>query len=737
MSDPSASPPESSGPERGNEGLSGSHAMRDAAALAGAVALVASLPSALRTSAAGGFGPGALAVGVAVLGPLAFSLLALGRGAGRGLRMLTGRESGAVVASFVALWIGLASPVLLVLASVLKSGTNHRGLGGTTFGVVALGVLVGAALVAWRVGRSSRALVERGVSERIVALVTAAVAVVPTLLMGMPVLLRASSKQEAEPLARHVLATLLDGLLLGAATAVAGSIDRAAWLRGARARAASIAAVAVFVAGLAGLGLSPTLAVAMRRGGGLAATVLGALERFTDHDRDGHGAHFGGSDCDEGDPSRHPGAVDPAGDGRDQDCDGADGPVSVALAPTPSIEGANAPAPIDEAAPSKPSPSAAERAAPKTIVVVAIDSLRADHTTPYGYDRATTPHLARFAERATRFEHAYASASDTQRALLPLFSGRRLASTPREGRGWPRVADAAELLAERLTAKGYATAAVSSFTWISKEKGFSQGFERFVEVFREAHPERATTGPLAVRAARVELERASDDPRPLFLWVHLFDAHERHLPRDGFDFGRGPVAAYDGEVGFVDAQLGELLAAIEASPRGRDAAVLVHGTQGEALGEHGERGHGRALFDEEVRVPLLVALPGARAGATVPTHVSTLDVVPTVLELAGIASPELEGSSLLPLLSGASSERAPLVLRGAKAGAVIDGPLKLVVEPRRGSDRVRLFDRASDPREARDVSEARPDDVARLRAVFDAFETANGGEPATAREARR
>ena len=525
--------------------------------------------------------------------------------------------------------------------------------------------------------------------------------------------------------------------LCGAATAVAGSIDRAALLRGVRARWASSAAAALFVAGLAGLGLSPTLAAAMRRGGGLAATVLGALERFTDHDRDGHGAHFGGSDCDEGDPSRHPGAVDPVGDGRDQNCDGVDGSAADALARNQPREGVNAADPPAAAAPSPSATSAAEGAAPKTIVVVAIDSLRADHTTPYGYDRAMTPHLARLAERATRFEHAYAPASDTQRALSPLFSGRRFASTPHEGRGWPRVADEAELLAERLSAKGYATAAVSSFTWISKEKGFSQGFERFVEVFREAHPERATTGPLAVRAARIELERAADDPRPLFLWVHLVAAHERHLPRDGFDFGRGPVAAYDGEVGFVDVQLGELLAAIEASPRGRDAAVVVHGTQGEALGEHGERGHGRTLFDEEVRVPLLVALPGARGSATVTTQVSTLDVVPTVLELAGIEPRELEGRSLLPLLTGASSERAPLVLRGSKVGAVVDGPLKLVVEPRRGHDRVRLFDRASDPRETRDEADARPDDVARLRAVFDAFETANGAEAAPTREARR
>src|SRR6185295_13270517 len=140
--------------------------------------------------------------------------------------------------------------------------------------------------------------------------------------------------------------------------------------------------------------------------------------------------------------------------------------------------------------------------------------------------------------------------------------------------------------------------------WLSDERGFAQGFDYFKPIFTEAHPEKESTGPLAVKAALSIWKDLEADPHPIFLWVHLFDAHERYLEHPGIKLGKGKVGLYDGEVAFVDKQLGELVAGLGQSPRAVHAAWIVHGSQGEGFGEHGEDGHGREVYDEALRVPL-------------------------------------------------------------------------------------------------------------------------------------
>ncbi len=687
----------------------------EACGLALAACSIGSIPAALRVARAGGPFLGGLLATTAVVLPAVAGMLSLGHAAGRGFRMVTGLRAGRSTAVLIALWIGLVAPVLVVLGALLKAKTSHRGLGGTTFGVLALAVAVLCALVAHRLVETGRWLVDRGTRPRLVATGIAFVALAPMILVSLPLLRHHDESAQAPAVA----AALIDGIIFAIAGAVALTYDI-----GDRAksflRRFGLGAAAVWLAvGLLWLSVSPRLAVALRSGGGLAAALVSGLERWTDRDGDGFGAHFGGRDCDDGDPRVHPGAADPPGDGIDQDCDGVDG-VATQRRSEPAPESSP---PVSEptVAPEPPAPPSPAVAAKRpSIVLVTLDTVRADHTSAYGYEKKTTPNLEELAAQGTLFEVAYAPASDSQRALLPLFTAVSYRDSARTSREWPSLRDEASTLAERVHAAGYRTVFVSSFQWLSEEHGFNQGFDEFVEVFREEHPERGVTGPLATRAARAAIEKAAQGTAPLFLWVHLFDAHEQYRRHDGFSFGRGHEGAYDSEIGFVDKQLGEIRAAVLSSSLKDNVVFIVHGSQGEAFGEHEEKGHGKNLFDEVTRVPLVVSVPGAKPHRVGGRAVSTLDVVSTVLDLTGADGGEQPvGISLVPAATGAALSRPPVILRNAKHAAVIDWPLKLIVTERQKRARELLFDLSADPKERHDISAERREDVARLRAMLE------------------
>lgn len=725
---PASEPPPSSDPSSARDGevarapsLLPPPGLRDmlgeACGLALASCLLGSVPAALRVARAGGsLVGGLLAAAAIVLPPIALAI-SLSRAAGRGFRMVTGIRAGRSTVAGIAIWVGLMAPVLLLLGALLKEKTNHRGLGGTTFGVLALIVAVGCAAVAHRVMRTGRWLVDRGLSPSAVATGFAVLAVGPLLLVSLPLM----RGHDDSPHAPAVAAALIDGLIFTVAAAVAVTFEIGARARDAARRFGAPVAGGLLAIGLFWLSVSPPLGVALRSGGGLAAALIGGLERWTDRDGDGFGAHFGGQDCDEGDPRRYPGAADPTDDGVDQDCDGVDGvrPSARALAQQPPPRGDELVPTAVAAGSDAPAAAAGPGGKPPSIVLVTLDTVRFDRTSAYGYARATTPRLTALAQKGALFEVAYAPASDTPRALLPLFSAATYGDTPKRiVRDWPSLRSEADTLAERVKAAGYRTAFVSSFQWLSKERGFEQGFDHFIEVFREEHPERGVTGTLAIRSARAIVDEAKDDPKPLFLWVHLFDAHEQYRRHEGFDFGRGDERAYDSEIAFVDKQLGELVDAVGASPRGQDVAWIVHGSQGEAFKEHGASGHGSTLYEEMVRVPLVVSLPGSRAALRVAGRaVSTLDIVPTVLQLAGADAGAL-GVSLLPAARGGDAARKPVIMRGVKRSAVVDWPLKLIVIERGARDRLLLFDLSTDPGEKSDLSASRKDDVTRLHALL-------------------
>lgn len=292
-------------------------------------------------------------------------------------------------------------------------------------------------------------------------------------------------------------------------------------------------------------------------------------------------------------------------------------------------------------------PAFAAPASRPDVVLVTLDTTRADHLGAWGHPHARTPVLDALAARGTRFERCDSAVPITLPSHATILTGLLPPRHRVRDNGTFALDAGFETLAERFAAAGWDTAAVVSAVVLARRHGLAQGFATYDD---DLGADAAVATEVAERRADATTDRAlarlTERRGPLFLWVHYFDPHEEYRPPTRFaDAATGPHRLYDGEIAFMDAEIGRLLAALPAG-----TVVAVVGDHGEMLGDEGETSHGLLLGDGARRVPLLLAGPGVPAGAVAPCLVRTADVAPTLLQLAGLAvSDGLDGRSLLPV----------------------------------------------------------------------------------------
>lgn len=268
------------------------------------------------------------------------------------------------------------------------------------------------------------------------------------------------------------------------------------------------------------------------------------------------------------------------------------------------------------------------------LLLVTIDTLRADHVGAWGCPGAETPNLDRLAREGARFAQAGSPAPLTLPAHASMLSGRL---PPHHGlrlNGVGRFPEKTETLASRLQTAGYRTGAFVAAFVLDRRFGLDRGFEHYDDDI----PRDTQAGLEAERPGSQVVDRAlawltSGDQRPFFIWVHLYEPHAPYLPPEPFA-ARLAGRPYDGEIAAADAQLGRLLAALDSGGQAERTVVAVAGDHGEALGEHGELTHGLLLYEPSLHVPLVLRAPHILpADWVVQTPVSLVDLAPT---LAGL-----------------------------------------------------------------------------------------------------
>lgn len=266
------------------------------------------------------------------------------------------------------------------------------------------------------------------------------------------------------------------------------------------------------------------------------------------------------------------------------------------------------------------------------IVLITLDTTRADHLGLYGGDSRVSPHLDRLAALGTVFTACDTASPLTLPAHATLLSGLY---PPRHGlraNGRGHLGADFPILPQWLSLHGYQTGAFISSAVLDRRHGLDRGFDTYDD----------RMGSRAERRGDITVDRAlawwrERDARPAFLWVHLFDPHAPYEPPAPWS-ALFPDRPYDGELAFVDAQTGRLLAGLGAP--GLETLVAVIGDHGEGLGEHGEREHGLLLYQSTLAVPFILSGPGIPVGRRVTTPVRTIDLLPTLLALAGVPDPD-------------------------------------------------------------------------------------------------
>jgi choline-sulfatase len=369
-----------------------------------------------------------------------------------------------------------------------------------------------------------------------------------------------------------------------------------------------------------------------------------------------------------------------------------------------------------------------ERAGPypsASVVLVSIDTLRADRLPLYGYAKGSTPHLDALGRESVVFEQAYSHCPLTLPAHASLFTGLLPPHHGvRDNQGFSLAGDK-RTLATRFRAAGFDTGAAVSAYVIRASTGIAQGFD----VYDDAFPVDASVEALAAQqrdgAQSVEsllrwIEARSGSKR-FFAFLHLYEPHAPYAPPPAF---QGLPDPYDGEVAYADDLVGRLVTRLRERGLLDHTVLAVTSDHGEGLGDHGEQEHGFFLYREAVRVPFLLRLPGARRGGLrLGGVVAQVDIPATLLDLAGVPVGSMDGRSLRPAIERGAIETRPVYAETffpryhfgwSELLAVTDDRYRYIRAPR-----PELYDAKADPSERADIAAQRADAARAMSAWID------------------
>ncbi len=288
------------------------------------------------------------------------------------------------------------------------------------------------------------------------------------------------------------------------------------------------------------------------------------------------------------------------------------------------------------------------------VVLITIDTLRADHVGCYGYKQIKTPNIDGLAADGARFERAFAVVPVTLPSHTTMLTGTYPMLSGMHDFSGNKLSPLQPTLATVLKQAGYQTGAVIAAAVLDSRFGLNQGFDFYYDHFDFNRLDEANLDQME-RPGNVVADVALDwlaknSQKKFFLWMHLYDPHFPYRPHEPYsrEYAAQP---YDGEIAFADAQVGRLLRFLKEKGIYRNTMIVLCGDHGEGLGEHGEKTHGFFIYNATMHVPLIIRLPENAAARTIGDPVSLVDLMPTVLGAVGLEVPsQVQGRSLLPQL---------------------------------------------------------------------------------------
>jgi len=296
-----------------------------------------------------------------------------------------------------------------------------------------------------------------------------------------------------------------------------------------------------------------------------------------------------------------------------------------------------------------------EKSAPN-VVLITIDTLRADHLGCYGYKQIKTPNIDGLAADSSRFERAYTVVPVTLPSHTVMLTGTYPMLSGIHDFSANKLSPQQVTLASVLKRSGYVTGAVVASAVLDSRFGLNQGFDFYYDHFDFSRLEEANLDEME-RPGNLVADQALDwlgknSQKKFFLWMHLYDPHHPYRPPEPYsrEYASQP---YDGEIAFDDEQVGRVLHFLKEKGLYRNTVIVLSGDHGESLGEHGEKTHGFFIYNATMHVPLIIHLPGKRATQTVDDPVSLVDLMPTILAATELDIPsQVQGRSLLAELRG-------------------------------------------------------------------------------------